>query len=348
MSEFSGITSVRRGQVLLIVEGEKQEPKFLSLLSGCFPELSISQENVITYRTNIYRLYNDIIREYGETCFEDKDDIDLPFVVTRNDAIPLRKTNFTDIILIFDYERQDSCYSEKKITEMQNYFSDTTDMGKLYINYPMLESYKDFNGFPDSSYQHKKVFVSPHYNLEDNVTIGEYKRFVFDTYVDRNTGFHDRLKGILQNNGLEESRIDDVLKCLLCLRRDFEETILLDQIESILKPFYPLEETLKNRAYQVKGEILRRGYYQIGLNYWEFLRTIFKNIIIANICKANMIQDGKYDIASEALEYNYHKLDYSTILHEQNRCSAGTDGFIWILNTSVFFVIDYNFGLIEE
>ena len=45
MSEFSGVAPAKRGQVLLIVEGAKQEPQFLMLLSKCFPELSISREN---------------------------------------------------------------------------------------------------------------------------------------------------------------------------------------------------------------------------------------------------------------------------------------------------------------
>ena len=55
---------------------------------------------------------------------------------------------------------------------------------------------------------------------------------------------------------------------------------------------------------------------------------------------------GKYDIASEVLKKIYHNIDYRAILLEQNRCSAGIDGFLWVLNTSVFF-IDYNFDLIE-
>ena len=118
MSEFSGLAPAKRGQVLLIVEGAKQEPYFLLLLSKCFPELPISKENIVTFCTNIYILYDEIVKEYGATWFEDKEDIDLPFIVTRNSAAPLRKTSFTDIILIFDYERQDTFFTEKKIADM--------------------------------------------------------------------------------------------------------------------------------------------------------------------------------------------------------------------------------------
>lgn len=349
MSEFSGIIPAKRGQVLLIVEGAKQEPQFLMVLSRCFPALPISKENIITYCTNIYILYDEIVKEYGAACFEDKEDIDLPFIVTRNRSTPLRKTNFTDIILIFDYERQDPYFTEKKIADMQNYFSDTTDMGKLYINYPMLESYKDFKGFPDFLYQQKRVSVLPQHAHDGEVAIENYKKAVSDTFVDRNVGFYERMKVILQNNKVDASRLEDVLHSLLSLSGDSDEVTLLEQVKSVLSScaFKEDESKVPVLAYQLRGEILKRGYYQDGLNYWAFLQGLIKNIIVANICKANMIQYGKYDIPLETLKETYRGLNYSAVLREQNRCSLGTNGFLWVLNTSVFFVIDYNFDLIE-
>ena len=348
MSEFSGVAPAKRGQVLLIVEGAKQEPQFLMLLSRCFPNLSISKENIITYCTNIYVLYDEIVKEYGTTWFEDKEDIDLPFIVTRKSAVPLRKTSFTDIILIFDYERQDPYFTEKKIANMQSHFSDTTDMGKLYINYPMLASYKDFKEFPDSLYQHKRAFVLPQHAPEGEVAIENYKKAVSDTFVDRSVGFYERLQVILQNNKIDASRLGVVLNSLLSLSGDSDEVALLEQVRSILTVFALPEDKLKALAYQIRGEILKRGYYQSGLDYWTFLQGLIKNIIVANICKANMIQYGKYDVSSGMLKKIYSTIDYGAILREQNRCSAGIDGFLWVLNTGVFFVIDYNFDLIED
>ena len=60
-----------------------------------------------------------------------------------------------------------------------------------------------------------------------------------------------------------------------------------------------------------------------------------------------MIQSGQYDVPLETLKETYRGVNYSAVLREQNRCSSGTKGFLWVLNTSVFFVIDYNFDLIE-
>lgn len=70
------------------------------------------------------------------------------------------KDDFTNIFLVFDYERHDPKFSEKKILNMQKKFSDTTDMGKLYINYPMIESYQHLKSLPDEGYKDRKVPVS--------------------------------------------------------------------------------------------------------------------------------------------------------------------------------------------
>ena len=80
----------------------------------------------------------------------------------------------------------------------------------------------------------------------------------------------------------------------------------------------------------------------------QFLMLLSRCFPNLSISKANMIQYGKYDVSSGMLKKIYSTIDYGAILREQNRCSAGIDGFLWVLNTGVFFVIDYNFDLIED
>ena len=70
------------------------------------------------------------------------------------------RNDFTNIILVFDYERHDPTFSEEKIIEMQHFFEDSTDMGKLYLNYPMIESYLHLKSIPDEEYIHRKIPVS--------------------------------------------------------------------------------------------------------------------------------------------------------------------------------------------
>ena len=197
----------------------------------------------------------------------------------------LYEASFTDIILIFDYERQDTYFTEKKIADMQSYFSDTTDMGKLYINFPMLESYKDFEKFPDPLYQQKKVFVLPQYTPVGEVAIENYKNAVRNTYIDRSVGLYEGLEIILLKNKVDASKLENVLYSLLRLSEGSDDDALLEQVRTVLGVIALPEKKLVELSYQLRSEILKRGYYQSGLDYWTFLKGLIKNIIVANICK---------------------------------------------------------------
>lgn len=118
----------KRGRSLLVVEGEHEKDRLFWLILRCFPEIEIDEGNIWVYHTNIYILYDDIVREYGEDWF--------------------------------DYERHDPNFTETKIMSMQQTFTDSTDMGMLYINYPMIESYQHLKNLPDSEYINRTVSAS--------------------------------------------------------------------------------------------------------------------------------------------------------------------------------------------
>jgi hypothetical protein len=128
--------------------------------TDCINDGTISK--MLIYGTNIYQLYNDIVKEYGEEWAEENMDIDLPFVISKKQyPDKLRyKEDFTNIILVFDYERHDTNFSEEKILKMQRCFVDAADMGRLYINYPMIESYRHLCQLPDDDFAERKVPVS--------------------------------------------------------------------------------------------------------------------------------------------------------------------------------------------
>ena len=131
-------------------------------LQGVMPGLNIDINDVWIYGTNIYKLYEDIVREYGNDWAKDRIDVDLPFVISKKEHMETvyYRNDFTNIILVFDYERHDPAFSEEKILEMQHCFEDSTDMGKLYVNYPMIESYLHLKSMPDGEYINRKIPVS--------------------------------------------------------------------------------------------------------------------------------------------------------------------------------------------
>ena len=140
MSNYDAISSRDRGKTLIVVEGNHEKYVLFHLLFKAFPELNILMENVWIYGTNIYGLYNLIVKEYDEDW--DYLDVDLPYIISKKKTgMDIQyKRDFTNIFLVFDYERHDPNFSEQKIIKVQEYFSDSTDVGKLYINYPMIIS----------------------------------------------------------------------------------------------------------------------------------------------------------------------------------------------------------------
>ena len=108
----------KRRRTLLIVEGDHEKNILFKALFQAFPEMGNNYEDVWIYGTNIYILYNDIVKEYGADWANTGDDIDLPLVISKKktpDQLSY-KEDFTDIFLVFDYERHDPGFSEDKIS----------------------------------------------------------------------------------------------------------------------------------------------------------------------------------------------------------------------------------------
>lgn len=339
MSDYLGEMR-KRGRTLLIVEGNHEKNKLFALIFRCFPEININMEDVWIYGTNIYMLYEDIVNEYGETWTED--DIDLPFVISRKQSKEedCRKEDFVNIILVFDYERHDPKFSKKKIREMQDYFIDAADVGRLYINYPMIESYQHLCALPDEDYAERKIPVS----LQPGK---EYKELVRkDSRIAHLVEFPHKVRQLLNKRfGITDEQIcrncsDNILsisdeRCM----EDYMRSILQNEIKN---------QTLQTAIYQFSVLVAKLGYAHKGDTYWEYMREVFKQIILHNICKANRVQKGQYHIETGNYKECFEGLDMSDILDVQNISSKNMQtGFIWVLNTSVFFVAEYNFSLVD-
>lgn len=342
MNDYAGEVK-KRSRNLLIVEGNHEKDKLFWLIFKCFPEINIEMGDVWIYRTNIYVLYEDIVKEYGSAWAEDGDDIDLPFVISKKQETDLRcyKKDFTNIILVFDYERHDTNFSERKILEMQQYFSDATDMGKLYINYPMIESYQHLKMLPDHYFAERKIPVS----LQPGK---KYKAMVNrETIIGKKVEFPHKIEDLLHRRfEIHEVQIRKELCNAILNISDVND--MDHKLQEILQEVIE-DDSLKTLKYLIKDWLIKLGYVHMGQTYWEHMRSIFKQIIYHNICKANRIQNNQYQIDVEKYKECFEGLDLTEILRLQNISSQDIEtGYIWVLNTCVFFVAEYNFGLIIE
>lgn len=161
-------------KTLFIVEGARSEVKFITKLAQVFNW----GVEIVSVCANIHMLYNKLKAE--DFHFEIKNILlEMPDV-SETDKEKLRKANkFAYTYLIFDLDLQHYDIFDKDnvqhglndVREMIQYFDNETDstVGKIYINYPMIESYRDCVTFFDDDYKDRII------NLSD---IGKYKAIV--------------------------------------------------------------------------------------------------------------------------------------------------------------------------
>lgn len=156
-------------KVLLIVEGEDLEPGFFKRLTAAY---GVNMEIYIV-GTNIYALYKKM-KEYNFLC--NIKDV-LPEVGKDLEGkAEILAGNFAYTYLVFDFDAHHKTPIERaqdieidtivhnniaKLSEMAGYFVDETDpsIGKLYINYPMMESFRDCDAFFDPSYRNRDTSI---------------------------------------------------------------------------------------------------------------------------------------------------------------------------------------------
>lgn len=321
-----------RNRTLIVTEGNHEKFRLLKKLLLSFPEIKIDLKNIVIYESNVYNLYEKIVSDYGSDWEEQ--DIDLPMSVSKwkNYPYELSKENFTNIILIFDYERHDPYFSEEKICKLQNYFSDITDVGQLYLNYPMVESYLDYNEFDYDAFKNK-IFKA-------HVSKGnEYKHQVSKSKLSKIFGAFDKLISILDDE-IHDFELSE--KTIINLLSINDSSDLFTKINSELCSV-GCTDKLRTLTYHFKSIIEQLDYLQKGLNYFEYLKLIFINIIHSNIRKANYILGGSFEITNEQLKDIYFDhIELSKILDKQNVVSNDFNtGFVWVLNSSLFIAANY-------
>lgn len=155
-------------KALLIVEGASLEPRFFTHLS----KICGMDVEILSLRANVYLLYRKL-KEYGfdydvKTALKE-------LLRSDADANAVLSHSFAYTYLVFDCDAHDSGIPRRgtpprplpdvvnenysRLSEMQEYFTDETDpdRGLLYVNYPMMESYRDADSFSDPSFLNRTV-----------------------------------------------------------------------------------------------------------------------------------------------------------------------------------------------
>lgn len=167
-----------KSKVLLIVEGKKREPQ---IMNNLFDIYGFDRHCIVSYKSNIYSLYN---KMFIHSTPEEFDILQiLKESETDEKKLKLLDDKYTDIILIFDFDPQDTNFSVEKIRKMQNYFIESSDMGQMYINYPSVESYYYCRSIPDENYNFYKIDINDVKHIKqyvDQIRKSDFKSYAKD------------------------------------------------------------------------------------------------------------------------------------------------------------------------
>lgn len=136
--------------ILFVFEGERSEPRLFRTIE----QLYFRGEDVIlcSYGNDIYELYREM-RSLG-------DGADIVAVLKNKGKEGLEEaaqvSDFSEVYLFFDYDIHDVKVPvsefNTRLQSMLNLFDDETGNGKLYVNYPMIESLRYTKRLPDDGY----------------------------------------------------------------------------------------------------------------------------------------------------------------------------------------------------
>ena len=135
--------------ILFVFEGGKTEPLVFDSLAKLF--LTGEDVRVVTCEHDLPTLFFKL-KKNGYDLFRSlplkENGIEIPEGV-RIDTL------FSQIFLFFDYDFQNRIGVDRVneiLEEMLDFFDDETGNGKLYVNYPMIESLKHTKEIPDEEY----------------------------------------------------------------------------------------------------------------------------------------------------------------------------------------------------
>lgn len=211
----------KESRILVLVEGAKTDFRLMERLLHIYG--IDNNHKVVSYNTNIYVLYQEM--------FEDGDpsSIDILQLLKEKERDSVKKeilnARYSDIILIFDLDPQDPQFSGDKVFEMMEFFTESSDMGKLYINYPMVEAFYHMKSIPDEKYN------------DYTVSLSELSQRTYKQRVNLENRNHDYSKFAISReecNIVIRQNIDKAWN-ISKMEKDHEEEILPPELVEVLK-----------------------------------------------------------------------------------------------------------------
>lgn len=160
-------------KILLLTEGDLEK----KVLRALFKAMTDDTVEVVRFKTDIYQL----IQLYEEQNL-DYENIDVQVIFKERSNLSseeqaVLEDKYTDILLVFDFDPHSPQANFEGLEKFLKHFQDSTDMGKLYINYPMMESYKHIHQSSLISKVDDEEFIKKEFTKQDLQKSGNKARY---------------------------------------------------------------------------------------------------------------------------------------------------------------------------
>lgn len=170
----------KKKKIIFIYEGIKAEEKLLNNLRDIFFSSS-ADVSILNCPAdgNIYMLWSRLKKDDFETNVIDV--LKEMSVIAQERLSGLKASDFSEIYLFFDYDGQNDNipkeYLRKDILkEMLETFHNETELGKLYISYPMIESIKEID-MKTKDYKNLYIALEDVSNYKNSFTQSDFSNY---------------------------------------------------------------------------------------------------------------------------------------------------------------------------
>ena len=156
---LEAVSSVSR-RVLFITEGPIDELRLLKDICRDLHKIYEEYE-FYSYRTDFHQFVRLLIPDGIDEIDKDLDiQLTLKSHEQSNEEREKLSQKYTDIYIIFDLDPHAIKVDFDKIRLLSTFFTNSSDMGRLFINYPMMQSYKHLKSLPDIDFESRTVTIS--------------------------------------------------------------------------------------------------------------------------------------------------------------------------------------------
>lgn len=224
-----------------------EEPRILGKATHGLLSFIDAEYEIVAFENPIYELYDAFKKGYY-------DDLVSFLRIERGLQIApsiLSKDAFSAVYLVFDFEPHYQKYSDDTIKNLLNTFDNETELGKLYINYPMVEAFYDFETLPDPLFIDRTIdladFSGRKYKKDVNARTCLKKNSLSKKdiahIINANRDKAKHLCGNTEGTGILDKQLDikrshnriHVLSTLALLPIDYNEDATLDMIRQTLR-----------------------------------------------------------------------------------------------------------------